>query len=366
MGLKKKSKVYGHFKHVLILSDVDVHAKRDLNSIKSFAPETVQFFSSGARAADYMSDNKVDLILCDSSLEDMPGVKFANIIRKNMRMEMVPIIMVTLENQKHQVLNAIASGCMGYVLRPYSLDTLERYMTMAMQLVRYPEIEELQMQEAKEMVDMGDFDDAIEAFEEIISYQEDAQHYYDMGYKFLHDSKYGKAIVAFKKALKINDLFAEAYKGLADAYKGKGDDEKCKVYLQKASEVFAQFDRLEEAKQAFIEVLKYESNTPNPYNTLGVKLRQKGDYPGAIHAYSQALELTPEDENIHFNMGKAYYFMGEVKKAGESFDLALSLKPDFEEAQSLYQRIHQKAWKPSKDKPPPRPVAKSSKTARDL
>ena len=186
---------------------------------------------------------------------------------------------------------------------------------------------------------MGNFDDAIEAFEEIISEQNMAQKYYDMGCRCLLRQKYGQAIIAFKKAIKINDLFADAYKGLADAYKGKGDLEEFKRNLQRAAEIHAQFDRMEQTKELFIEILKYDPHTPNPFNSLGVKLRKSGDLAGALHAYDQALSLTPDDENIHFNLSKAYYFMGNTDAAKRCVEKALGISPAFPEARKLYRKL---------------------------
>lgn len=368
MVQKKNSKAYGKYQKVVIISDVEVHSKRDLATIKTFGTQFVEVFSSGAKAIDYISDNSVDLVLCDSTLKDMSGVKFAQIINKNMSGRPLPIIMVTLENRKEHVLDSIAAGCIGYILRPYSLETFEKYLILADQLDSYPEIEEMELQEAKAMVERGDFDDAIEAFEELISYQDEAQKYYDMGCQFLVQSKFGKAIVSFKKAVKINDLFAEAYKGLAEAYKGKKDLEAYKKFLKKAAEIHAQFDRLEETKELFIEILKYESDTPNPFNTLGVNLRKQGDYPGAIHAYRQALELTPNDENIYFNMAKALYFMGQLEAASKDVIMSLKMNPEFREANKLYQRIHGKPWVPVKGKiGRARPIPEGAReSAKDL
>lgn len=368
MVQKKNSKAYGVYRHVLILTDTEVHAKRDLATMKEFGAQKVTTFNSGVDAVDYISDNHVDLVLCDSELADMSGIKFSQIIRTNMSGRPLPIIMVTLENRKDHVLDSIAAGCIGYILRPYSLDTFEKYLVLANQLDNYPEIEEMELQEAKGMVERGDFDDAIEAFEELISYQDEAQKYYDMGCQFMMQGKYGKAIVAFKKAVKINDLFAEAYKGLADAYKGKGDLEAFKRFIKKAADIHAQFDRLEETKKLFIEILKYDSDTPNPYNTLGVNLRKQGDYPGALHAYQQALELTPNDENIYFNMAKALYFMGKLEEASSQVNMALKMNPGFREADKLYQRIHGKPWVPVKGKvAQPRPIPEGAKeSAKDL
>ena len=365
---KKESKAYGAYQRVAVLTNVDVHAKRDIATIKMFGTKQVLTFSKGAEAIDYIAENQLDLVLCDSSLDDMSGIKFSQIVRKNMSGRPMPIVMVTLENRKDHVLDSIAAGCIGYILRPYSLDTFERYLILASQLDNYPEIEEMELQEAKDMVERGDFDDAIEAFEELISYQDEAQKYYDMGCQFMIQGKYGKAIVSFKKAVKINDLFAEAYKGLADAYKGKGDLEACKKFLKKAADVHAQFDRLEETKTLFIEILKYEADTPNPFNSLGVNLRKQGDYPGAVHAYAQALELTPNDENIYFNMAKAFYFMGKLEEAASHVTISLKMNPEFREANKLYQRIHGKPWTPVKGKVArPRPIAEGTKeSAKDV
>ncbi len=333
------------FDCVVILSNAEVHARRDKHSIKAFQPSVVRWFTSGTETIDFLSRNPVDLILCDSVLDDMDGLKFLQLIRNNMNLSQLPVVMVTLENHRHYVLDAINHGCAGYVLRPYSQKTFDRHLRLAKQMERYSEIEEVQLEDAKDMVSMGNFDDAIEAFEEIVSIQDEAQRYYDMGCRYLMEQLYGKSIVCFKKALKINDLYAEAYKGLAEAYQGKGDEDNYKAYLKKAAEVYAQFDRLEETKQLFIEILKFEDTVPNPFNSLGVKLRTQGDYPGAIHAYEQALELTPDDEHIYFNMSKAFYFMGDIAQAGKNAAEALRVNPHFSEAAALYKRLSGKDWK---------------------
>ncbi|MGE4551881.1 MAG: tetratricopeptide repeat protein [Desulfovibrionaceae bacterium] len=368
MQVKKTSRAYGKFRHALILSDTPAHTQRDQLFLQAFGPDTVTAMTSGAEALEFMeAGNACDLILCDSGLDDMPGVKFVRLLQQHMGTKMVPVIMVTLENRKEHVLDAIAAGCCGYVLRPYSMKTFERYLALASQLGHYPEIEDLQLEEGRELVTMGDFDDAIEVFQEILDIQDDAQRYYDMGMHFLVQQKYGKAIVAFKKAVRLNDLFAEAYKGLADAYRAKGDTDKYGLYLQKAAEVHAQFDRLEEAKTLFIEALKNMAQMPNPFNTLGVNLRKQGDYRGALHAYRQALALTPEDENIYFNLAKAYYYMGELGPAGEQVAQALRLRADFPEAGKLYQRVYGRAWTETAGGPGPAPTEDTGpRSAKDV
>ena len=334
----------GIYSSVLILSCNEVHLRRDREALQNFHPNNVSSFSCGTDAFDFLGQNRVDLVLCDDQLEDMKGIRFVKLLRQNMNLKKVPVVMITTENRRKHVLDAIAAGCTAYILRPYSHETFENHLNLAQKVETYAEIEEIQIDEAKHMVSMGEFDEAIEAYEEIISIQDDAQKYYDMGCEFLVRQKYGRAIIAFKKAVRINDLFAEAFKGLADAYKGKGQVDEYRRNLQKAADIHAQFDRLEETKALFIEILKYEEEAPNPFNTLGVKLRKEGDYMGAIHAYKQALKLTPEDENIHYNQSRAYYFMGDVTEAKKSILKALSFNDNFPEARSFFTKVTGKKW----------------------
>jgi tetratricopeptide (TPR) repeat protein len=327
------------FDTVVIVSKNEENARRDRRTLASFRPRRVEQFASGEKAMEFLVANRVDVVLLDSQLEDMEGIQFLRLTRRDLRLKDVPIVMVTAQSQRDKVLDAIAVGCAGYILRPYSEETFAKHVLRGCQVERVTEIERQQIEDAREMVAMGNFDDAIEAFEEIISEQNMAQKYYDMGCRCLVRQKYGQAIIAFKKAIKINDLFAEAYKGLADAYKGKGELDEFKRYLQKAAEIHAQFNHMEETKELFIEILKYDANTPNPFNSLGVKLRKSGDLAGALHAYEQALSLTPDDENIHFNMSKAYYFMGDTERAKVSVDKALAISPGFEEGRKLYRKL---------------------------
>lgn len=327
------------FDRVAILSKSEDNLRRDRVSLKDFKPKTVFAFTSGADALQTLDTESVDLILCDSELTDMDGCKFIRILRQKHLHRSTPVVMITVEAKKNAVLDAIAAGCTGYVLRPYSPETFNRHMVMAKQVSRFSEIEEEQLATARELVEQGSFDEAIEEFEEILTLQDEAQKFYDMGCDYLFQQKYGKAIIAFNKAIKLNDLFAEAYQGLAEAYKGKGNPDKVKNCLQRAAEIHAQFDRMEEAKSLFIEVLKYDSEAPNPYNTLGVKLRRAGDYPGAIHAYRRAIEISPTDENVFFNLSKAVYYMGDKKQAVDKLTTALSMNSDFPEALKFYRDV---------------------------
>lgn len=64
------------------------------------------------------------------------------------------------------------------------------------------------------------------------------------------------------------------------------------------------------------------------FNKLGIALRSQGKWREAIDNYKHALQISPEDEGLHFNMGLAYRDGGERRKALECLERALDFGPD--------------------------------------
>ncbi len=338
------SKAYRAFDQVGVLTANKLHAKIDGRQMKLFAPGTVLVFEKGQAALDHIEKHGLDLILCDSRLLDMTGLDFLRTLRNEKKRRSLPVIMITLTNTREHVLDAIGLGCSGFVIRPYAPATLERYLILAKHMKDFPSKARGEVEEARALSAEGLHDEAAERLENLVKDGNESKLYYDMGCDCLVRKDFGKAVVAFQRALKYNEMYAEAYRGLAEAYKGKGDFERYKTNIEKAAELLAEQDRFEEAKQTFIEVLKHDRDAHNPYKLLGLKLRRTGDVEGAIRAYLKALEISPRDEQIHFNMSKAFAHLGDETKARDSVAAALAINAFFEEAKVLYAELFKKPF----------------------
>ncbi|HEY5915364.1 MAG TPA: tetratricopeptide repeat protein [Verrucomicrobiae bacterium] len=66
-------------------------------------------------------------------------------------------------------------------------------------------------------------------------------------------------------------------------------------------------------------------------NTTANNKLQAGDAAGAAQTYQQAIALTPNDEDLHFNLGIAYVRLGELTNAEHEYNEALRLLPDYPE-----------------------------------
>lgn len=73
----------------------------------------------------------------------------------------------------------------------------------------------------------------------------------------------------------------------------------------------------------------------NPYDgqlvfsEFGLNLRRLGLVQLALKAHLRALEWTPNDERVHFNLARTYHDLNQVDLAVEHLRTALDLAPDF-------------------------------------
>jgi tetratricopeptide (TPR) repeat protein len=58
-----------------------------------------------------------------------------------------------------------------------------------------------------------------------------------------------------------------------------------------------------------------------------------------VKVYQKAIKIDPADENIHFNMGRAYLEMEETHLAKECFIQALKINPNFETASNMVKAL---------------------------
>jgi two-component system chemotaxis response regulator CheY len=105
---------------VLIVDDVNtvrMHLKEILRVGKVINIKTV---ANGAEAIAAITESIFDVAIVDRHMEPLNGVELVKYIRGNEKLKHLPIIMLTAENRKEQVMEALGSGVNGYILKPVS------------------------------------------------------------------------------------------------------------------------------------------------------------------------------------------------------------------------------------------------------
>ena len=72
----------------------------------------------------------------------------------------------------------------------------------------------------------------------------------------------------------------------------------------------------------------WQANEVRDYNNQGVQLAAEGRYKEAIASYKKAIEVKPDDADVHYNMGIVHFELKQYKEALAACKEAVRLKSD--------------------------------------
>jgi len=75
------------------------------------------------------------------------------------------------------------------------------------------------------------------------------------------------------------------------------------------------------------------------YNDMGMQCRTVQEFAQAIENYKKALIVAPDDEHLHYNMGRAHFEAGASDKAENFLANAMRLNPEFKEGKIFYDHL---------------------------
>ena len=74
--------------------------------------------ANGLEALDQLESNKLHLILLDWNMPELSGLDFLKKVRTMDQYKNLPIIMVTSESAKYNVIEALKAGATDYIIKP--------------------------------------------------------------------------------------------------------------------------------------------------------------------------------------------------------------------------------------------------------
>lgn len=71
------------------------------------------------------------------------------------------------------------------------------------------------------------------------------------------------------------------------------------------------------------------------FSAFGTNLRKENKHDIALSFYKKALEINPDDENLHFNISRVYFDMQDLENCITHLQQALEINPGFVEAKKF-------------------------------
>lgn len=79
----------------------------------------------GITALPMLQGDSYDLLVTDWNMPGMQGIDLLRHVRADEKLKLLPVLMVTSEQKQEQINEAISAGVNGYILKPFSVKTLE-------------------------------------------------------------------------------------------------------------------------------------------------------------------------------------------------------------------------------------------------
>ena len=87
----------------------------------------------GSVALHMLRNNKFDFVVSDINMPNMNGFELLKAIKSDDTLKHIPVLMVTAEARKEDIVLAAQTGASGYIVKPFTKATLEEKVQKILQ-----------------------------------------------------------------------------------------------------------------------------------------------------------------------------------------------------------------------------------------
>lgn len=109
---------------VLIVDDFATMRRIVRNVLKQIGFTNMVEADNGKTALKALKKEKIDLILCDWNMPEMPGIDLLKAVKSDDELKSIPFVMVTAEAQKDNIIEAVKAGVSSYIVKPFTAETV--------------------------------------------------------------------------------------------------------------------------------------------------------------------------------------------------------------------------------------------------
>lgn len=110
---------------VLVVDDFSTTRRIIGNLLRQIGIEHIYEARDGQEALDVLDETHIDLVVTDWHMPIMDGLELVVTIREQQDIAHIPILMVTAESKKEQMMMAAQAGVNGYIVKPFNAETLQ-------------------------------------------------------------------------------------------------------------------------------------------------------------------------------------------------------------------------------------------------
>lgn len=104
----------------LIVDDFSSMRRIIRNLLKDIGYANAEESENGFVALNKLKQNTFNFVICDWNMPVMDGLSLLNAIRHDPELSHIPVLMVTAEAKKENIIAAAEAGANGYIVKPFT------------------------------------------------------------------------------------------------------------------------------------------------------------------------------------------------------------------------------------------------------
>lgn len=122
----------------LIVDDFSTMRRIVRGLLKEMGCNQAEEAEDGAVALNILKGQRFDFVVCDINMPNMNGFDLLKAMKADESLKSIPVLMVTAEARKEDIVLAAQSGAAGYIVKPFTKATLEEKITKIVQKLATP------------------------------------------------------------------------------------------------------------------------------------------------------------------------------------------------------------------------------------
>lgn len=111
--------------NILIVDDFSTMRRIIKNLLRDLGFTNTEEADDGSTALPILQKGGIDFLITDWNMPKMTGIDLLKAVRADASLEGLPILMVTAEAKREQIVEAAQAGVNGYVVKPFTAAVLQ-------------------------------------------------------------------------------------------------------------------------------------------------------------------------------------------------------------------------------------------------
>ncbi|MGL5585566.1 MAG: chemotaxis response regulator CheY [Plesiomonas sp.] len=110
---------------ILIVDDFSTMRRIIKNLLRDLGFNNTHEADDGTSALPMLRSGSFDFVVTDWNMPGMQGIDLLKVIRADESLRHLPVLMVTAEAKREQIIEAAQAGVNGYIVKPFTAATLK-------------------------------------------------------------------------------------------------------------------------------------------------------------------------------------------------------------------------------------------------